>query len=385
MSGGNDADYLEGGTGADTLSGDAGNDTLLGGDGNDRLFGGAESDQLSGGNNADLLEGGSGNDTLLGDAGADTLAGDAGNDSLDGGTENDLLQGGTGNDTLRGGAGYDSVFGGDDRDTILYADGDAAGNATLRETVDGGNGGDDFDTLDLSGYGWSRLEITYDSPGSENGDVIFYAANGTTEVGRLRFTEIENVIPCFTPGTMIDTPTGPRPVESLLPGDLVLTRDCGAQPIRWVGRRDLSRGDLLRNTALRPVVLAAGVLGPGLPNRDMMVSPQHRILFDGPRCQLLFGETEVLVPALQLCGRSGVGRSAAATAYIHLMFDCHQIIRSDGVWTESFQPGDNSLGAIDADQRDELLALFPQLVRAGAYPAAHASLRSHEARVLLDA
>jgi hypothetical protein len=184
---------------------------------------------------------------------------------------------------------------------------------------------------------------------------------------------------------MIDTPMGLRRVESLRPGDLVLTRDCGAQPIRWVGRREMSRSDLVRNPALRPVVLTAGALGPDLPNRDMMVSPQHRILFDGPRCQLLFGETEVLVPALQLCGRRGVGRSTAATAYIHLMFDCHQIIRSDGVWTESFQPGDHSLGAIDAGQRDELLMLFPHLAQGGTYPAAHASLRLHEARVLLDA
>jgi hypothetical protein len=51
---------------------------------------------------------------------------------------------------------------------------------------------------------------------------------GNTDVG---FVTI-NSIPCFVAGTAILTPDGEVAVESLLPGDLVMTHDDGAQPLR---------------------------------------------------------------------------------------------------------------------------------------------------------
>jgi len=49
---------------------------------------------------------------------------------------------------------------------------------------------------------------------------------------------------------------------------------------------------------LAPVRLRPGVL-TGL-ERDLVVSPQHRVMFNGYRAELLFGEREVLVPARHL-------------------------------------------------------------------------------------
>ncbi len=418
--GGADNDSLYGGDNADLLQGDAGNDVLDGGAGTDNMFGGVGDDSFSGGDGNDSMTGGSGADTMAGGLGNDTIFFGDGNDVVDGGAGDDLIDdvdaaqiagfnrvsggdgndriftgndadtvfgdagndaisGESGNDSLQGGTGVDSMFGGSGRDTISFLDGDASNG----EIVDGGGAGDDFDTLDLRGYGWARTEIAYTSPDNENGTVTFFDASGV-QTGSLTFTNIEAIIPCFTPGTMIDTPYGARAVESLRPGDLVITKDDGPQLVRWAGRRDLSQTELLLNPALRPVVLAAGSIGPDLPTRDMMVSPQHRILFGGARCELLFGEAEVLVPAIQLIGRPGVGRSAAPTSYIHLMFDRHQIVRSDGLWTESFQPGGLTLAATDARQRAELLALFPEISGGGGYPAARPSLKSHELSVLLD-
>ncbi|MEM1238119.1 MAG: Hint domain-containing protein, partial [Pseudomonadota bacterium] len=40
--------------------------------------------------------------------------------------------------------------------------------------------------------------------------------------------------PCFTHGALIETPEGDKAVEHLQAGDLVMTRDHGAQPLKWV-------------------------------------------------------------------------------------------------------------------------------------------------------
>ena len=68
-----------------------------------------------------------------------------------------------------------------------------------------------------------------------------------------------------------------RAVEVLRVGDLVLTEDHGPQPLVWVGARSLGPADLAANPALQPVRIAAGALGLGLPARDLVVSPQHRL------------------------------------------------------------------------------------------------------------
>jgi len=177
------------------------------------------------------------------------------------------------------------------------------------------------------------------------------------------------------------------PVETLRIGDRVLTRDHGYQTLRWVGRRDLAATALAAQPRLRPILIRRGALGRGLPERDMRLSPQHRILLTGARAELLSGEPEVLSPALYFLGRSGIAqdRAAGGTSYLHLLFDRHEIILSDGVWTESFQPAQPTLGAIGSAQRREILDLFPALSSPapGLYPAARSTLKRHEARLIL--
>ena len=75
---------------------------------------------------------------------------------------------------------------------------------------------DDYDTLDLSGLGPLRIVgETVDADGdSTSGTVEFLDGTGAV-TGTLEFTEIENLIPCFTPGTVIATPKGERLVEEL--------------------------------------------------------------------------------------------------------------------------------------------------------------------------
>lgn len=356
-------------------------DTLSGGTGNDTIFGGA---------GADSVVGDAGNDSLSGDAGNDTLDGGADNDSLFGGDGVDSLVGNTGNDSLEGGTGTDSLYGGTGNDLFTIHDGDV--NDTLSaEFVDGGGtGGElittDFDTLDISEYGWARVVISYSStdPLDLSGTITIYTdATKTVILGTIQFDEIENIIPCFTPGTMILTDRGDVAVEALVAGDLVMTRDHGLQPLRWVGRRELSYLDLLANPDLQPVRIGQGALGA---DRTMLVSAQHRVLIEGAGAEMLFGEAEVLVAAKHLVGLADVTRAlpSEGVTYLHLLFDRHEIVHSDGIWTESFQPAERMLSAMDAEVRAEVLALFPELESSNdAFVAARLSLKAHEAKALL--
>lgn len=289
----------------------------------------------------------------------------------------DEMQGGEGDDLIFGGDGADTIAGGGGNDTIVAGPGDS---------VDGGRG---FDTLFLRGHedNIARISITSrtvneDGSVSRDGRVEF-----TDGAPDLTFASIERIVPCFTPGTLIDTDEGRIPVEELLPGDRVLTRDRGFRTLRWVGAKEVDADLLARRPEFTPVRIARGALGNGLPERDMLVSPQHRVLITGPRAELLFGEHEVLVAAKHLVGMKGINRAhGTPVTYVHIMADRHEIVRSDGLWSESFQPGDMSLAGLDRPQREELLALFPELqTRSGqrSYTAARMSLRAHEARALL--
>lgn len=409
--GGTEADSLSGDAGNDRIDGGAGTDTISGGDGNDTLYAGSEDDSVYGGTGTDVIDGGEGRDYILYGTGDDTVYGGGGDDYIDdiegqryagsnliyagdgadrvytgfdadtvyGGAGSDTIDGEQGNDLIYGGAGADVLSGEEGRDTFHFQDGDFSQG----DQVDGGGGADDFDTLDLSGYGWARTDVTYSASDSEAGTVTFYDQNGAV-LGTMQFTEIERVIPCFTTGTLIETPTGPVPVESLRPGDLVLTLDDGPQPVRWVGQRRLGLAELVADPSLQPVEIAEGALGAGVPARTIRVSPQHRVLFGGATCELHFGCEEVLVPAIQLVGRRDVAQRLRPVTYVHLMFDRHQIVQTHGLWSESYQPGPRTLDGMPDPQRDELLRLFPELAVAGSYPAARMTLKSYETRVLLQ-
>lgn len=205
--------------------------------------------------------------------------------------------------------------------------------------------------------------------------------NGAFDV--IGLTTTTPVVLCFGAGTLIATPDGPRPVEALRPGDRLTLAEGGTGLLRWVGHRRLSAADLILHPRLRPVVIAAHAFGPGRPARDLTVSPQHRILIEGWQAELLFGGPQVLVPAIHL--RAPLARQAEVTGpvdYYHLFLDDHAILLSEGLPSESFQPGAQGVSALDADLRAELEALFPGAA-AGTRPDAAPSLRRHEARALM--
>ena len=202
-------------------------------------------------------------------------------------------------------------------------------------------------------------------------------------------SDIDGLIPCFTPGTRIATPKGEVLVERLKAGDRVLTRDNGIQTIRWVGKKKLDHLQLKMLKELRPILIRAGALGGGRPEQDMMVSPMHRMLVQSDVAQMYFDQSEMLVAAKDLLRIDGVeiGEVPYVT-YVHFMCDHHEIVLSDGTWSESFQPADLSLKGLDEAQREELFGLFPELSADGGpkkYRAARRTLKREEVSVLFSA
>ncbi len=191
---------------------------------------------------------------------------------------------------------------------------------------------------------------------------------------------------CFTPGTMIQTPQGPRLVEELREGDMVQTKDNGPQQIEWTGSRRMSGARLFAMPHLRPIRMRVGSLGIELPDQELLVSPEHRMLITGAVARDLFNTPEVLVSAKDLVNNRtiSVDVNLREVTYVHLLLPEHQVVWANGVETESFHPASAALATLDETDRMRLLALHPQLESEphsyGAF--ARRNLNSSEAAIL---
>ena len=318
----------------------------------------------------DVIDAGLGNDTVYAGLGNDTVYGGLGNDTIYGGAGADLLDGGAGDDTLYVGSG-DSATGGDGDDSFII---DAAALDGSALFLSGGEGAEVLgDSLSFGGQmvGGSLVYTnTDDTAGGLSGTATLL--DGTI----VTFENIENVI-CFCSGTGIMTPHGPRAIETLTVGDLVLTKDRGPQPIRWAGSRTIAT-----EKDTRPVIFEPGTIGNA---KVLRVSPQHRMLIDDYRSQLYFGEEEVLANAKSLVNGTNIRfAETGLETYHHILFDQHEVIFAEGAPTESYHPGSYSLPGLDPKSREELFSIFPEL-RANpiAYgPSARPSLKTQQAKLL---
>ncbi len=196
-------------------------------------------------------------------------------------------------------------------------------------------------------------------------------------------------VPCFTPGAQIATPQGLRAVEDLKIGDKVLTRDNGVQKLCWTGTREITAAQLLEAKHLRPILIKKGALGKGLPDRDMAVSPNHKMLLQNERMALYFKENEAFVCARHLvnCVQGVSHLETAGVSYSHIMFEKHEVINANGAWTESFRPSTRALEAVGDVQRSEIFELFPELLGSEgreAFSSARPNLQEFEAKLLFS-
>lgn len=165
------------------------------------------------------------------------------------------------------------------------------------------------------------------------------------------------VPPCFAPETLIDTPDGPRPVEDLRRGDLVTTLDDGAQQVAWVRSAEVELD--AEHLSRLPVRIAAGALGQDVPRRDLVVSPQHRILVGGRILSDAFRE-EMLVPAKALTKLRGIRHMRGRTriTWVHFALERHGIIRAEGLPAETLLLAPMVLAGLRPSEREALGAQF---------------------------
>ena len=207
------------------------------------------------------------------------------------------------------------------------------------------------------------ITITVFSQGGVTGDVwgfasdtelqdgVSYVKTGGSNIGTSRYNSF---VTCFGPGTRIATPDGDMPIEEIETGQPIWTRDHGAMPVTWIGSTTVPG-----TGAFAPVVFTPGSIGN---DAELVVSQEHRIFFTSARAEVLFGQSDGLIAAKHLSGLPGVNiQDRESITYTHLMFDSHQIIRSNGALTESFFLSEHALSAVEDAQRKELLALFPSL------------------------
>ncbi len=224
----------------------------------------------------------------------------------------------------------------------------------------GPSSGDSADTFNLIlPKGWdARVVDVPEQPDSFYWEIRDDAGNERSRIEVRGGAEGKITNVCFPRGAMVATPLGQRAIETLAVGDLVLTRDRGAQPIRWIGSTLLSAETLRQFPEKRPVRIAAGALGDHAATE---VSPHHRILVAGWRADTLFDAPEVLAAAVHLVNDRTITRAPAeAVEYFHILLDGHEILCVDGLWSESFHPGAVQTGLAPAT-RDEVLELFPAL------------------------
>ena len=199
------------------------------------------------------------------------------------------------------------------------------------------------------------------------------------EYGGIYTSGVDEMFICFGQGTLIDTADGPRAVEDLQNGDMVLTLDHGPSTVRWTSRRTISGQG--KNA---PVLFRAGAMGNV---RDVYLSPQYRVLVTGVDVELIFGVPEVLVAAAQLVNSSTIVRAPQPTVtYVHFACDEHEIVCAEGMLSETLLPGPQAMQAIAPKDLARLFQTFPALRQGwNSYgSAARMCLTAAEARALRD-
>ena len=137
-------------------------------------------------------------------------------------------------------------------------------------------------------------------------------------------------LPCDASGTRILTPEGDMLVEDLAVGGSVVTvREGGpaTRKIVWTGKRSLDIARHPRPELGLPVRILAGAFAPGLPERDLRLSPHHAVYANGH----LF-EAISLINGVTILQE----QNTRFVTYHHIELDEHDVMLAEGLPAESF-------------------------------------------------
>ncbi len=162
----------------------------------------------------------------------------------------------------------------------------------------------------------------------------------------------------------VRTPLGARHVSILHPGDMVVTRDNGLQPVRMIWTRTVTAAEMRDRPELCPVRFKPRAVGPMMPSRDLRIACGHRALIPGYRISGVADEQPCLmrVGALAMASDEAfVEQATDSVTYYNLVFDNQEVFCAEGLPVESFRPSPKAIAEMDVAAREELLELFPHI------------------------
>jgi hypothetical protein len=230
-----------------------------------------------------------------------------------------------------------------------------------------------FDTIILPGFASISGDSLFDSYNTGTGILTVYEASvygnslrideedsmsvssgqGTLNTGNFNiFFNPQGLIitdaPCFAAGTRILTPDGEVAVENIVPGQEVLTAREGSETVAeviWVGQRTIDLARHAMPEKVRPVRILAGAFGPGLPERDLRVSPDHALYIDG---HLI--EAKTLVNGVTVI----VEQNTRYVTYHHIELARHDVVLAEGLPAETYLESGNRM-MFESDARPMVL------------------------------
>ncbi len=159
----------------------------------------------------------------------------------------------------------------------------------------------------------------------------------------------------------VRTPCGARRIEFLRPGDLIVTRDNGLQPVRMVWTRTVTAAEIAADPSLAPIRLKPRSIGPMMPQRDLLLGPSHRVLVPGWRLADVPDDCPCLIAARDIAEASDTGfvdKDQTEMTFYNVVFEDHQVFTANGLPVESYLPSEDAVHALDEGVSRDIEALF---------------------------
>lgn len=171
----------------------------------------------------------------------------------------------------------------------------------------------------------------------------------------------------------VRTPCGSRRIEFLRPGDLIVTRDNGLQPVRMIWTRTVTAAEIAADPSLAPVRFKSRAIGPMMPQRDLLLAPDHRVLVPGWRLADVADDCPCLLAAREISEVSDAGfidKNHSEITFYNVLFEDHQVFTANGLPVESYLPSVDAVDALDESVGRDIEELFANATDATpGYPA----------------
>jgi hypothetical protein len=163
-----------------------------------------------------------------------------------------------------------------------------------------------------------------------------YSTSTTTMIAGSVAAGFHIFVTCFGPGTEIETPDGGVAVETIRPGDAVMTIADGYRvpgTVKWTGYRHVDCRHHPEPRNVWPVRVRPGAFADGMPHHDLLLSPDHAVFLD-----------DVLIPIKCLINGSTIEQAPVdELTYYHVELSHHGVLLAEGLPVESYlDTGDRS-------------------------------------------